>query len=229
MHLTVRDVAQIFNVSEKSVYRWISQGKLPAYRINDQYRFNRAELLDWAAAQKVNFSPEIFTEPADSSSPVFSLSDALESGGVFYRVSGSDKQSVLKEIVSLMRLPEEVDRAFLLNVLLAREEMVSTAIGDGIAIPHVRTPIVLRVQRPMVSLCFLDRPIEYGALDKKPVDTLFTLISPTVRSHLQLLSMLSFALKDEGFRSIIAKKSLREDISNALRKVESGISSHRGE
>ncbi|MCL5019277.1 MAG: helix-turn-helix domain-containing protein, partial [Patescibacteria group bacterium] len=152
MLLTVRDVANLFNVSEKTVYRWINKGTLPTYKINDQYRFNRAELLDWAMSQRINFPSAIFSEPADSSIPAPKLSDALEAGGIHYRVSGSDKQSVLKEMVKFIRLPEEFDREFLLNVLLAREEMVSTAIGDGIAIPHVRTPIVLNIHKPMVII-----------------------------------------------------------------------------
>lgn len=223
MLLTVRDVANLFNVSEKTVYRWINKGTLPTYKINDQYRFNRSELLDWATTQRINFSPAIFNESVDSSAPAPKLSAALESGGVYYRVSGSDKQSVLKEMVHLIRLPEEFDRDFLLNVLLAREEMVSTGIGDGIAIPHVRTPIVLNVNRPMVSLCFLDHPVEYGALDNEPVDTLFTLVTPTVRSHLQLLSSLAFALKNNDFRNAVKQKLLREDILNTLRKVEAGF------
>jgi PTS system nitrogen regulatory IIA component len=61
--LTVREAAALLNASEKSVYRWIKQGLLPAYRINDQYRINRAELLEWATARKLHVSPEIFAEP----------------------------------------------------------------------------------------------------------------------------------------------------------------------
>ena len=98
---------------------------------------------------------------------------ALEAGGVFYRVSGFDKESALREVVELLRLPEEVDRPFLLRVLLAREAIAPTAIGDGIAIPHVRNPVVLHVGRPTITLCFLEQPIEYNALDGKPVHALF--------------------------------------------------------
>jgi len=52
MQLTVRDAAKLLAVSEKTIYRWINQGSLPAYRVNEQYRFNRAELLEWATARK---------------------------------------------------------------------------------------------------------------------------------------------------------------------------------
>src|SRR5271154_2322916 len=98
MKLTVRDAAQMLNVSEKSVYRWIKQGVIPAYQINEQYRFNRAELLEWATSRKIQVSPEIFAEPEGGETPPPTLSEALRAGGVHYRLSGKDKASVLHAV-----------------------------------------------------------------------------------------------------------------------------------
>jgi len=184
MQLTVRDVAGLLNVSERTIYRWIKEGAIPAYRISEQYRFHRAEILEWATARRIGVSVEIFEEADAASHPLPSLSEALQAGGIAYRVGGTDKSSVLRSAVEAMRLPDEVDREHLLRVLAAREEMASTAIGDGIAIPHVRNPIVLHVPRSMVTLCFLERPVDFGALDGRPVHCLFTMVSPTVRAHL---------------------------------------------
>ena len=220
MKLTVRDAAQLLNVTEKTIYRWIKQGVIPAYQINDQYRFNRAELLEWATSRKISVSPEIFAEPEGGEAPPPSLSEALRAGGVHYRVGGTDKASVLHAVVDMMKLPEEVDREFLYQVLLAREALGSTGIGEGIAIPHVRNPIVLHLSRPMVTLCFLERPVDFGALDGQPVTTLFTLISPTVRAHLYLLSRLGFALRDPDFKNAVLRQAPRETIVEALRRVE---------
>jgi PTS system nitrogen regulatory IIA component len=222
MQLTVRDVAKLLNVSEKTVYRWVNQGNLPAYRVNEQYRFNRAELLEWATSRRINVSVDLFREPESDSAPMPSLLEALKAGGVLYRLNGSDKESVLRSVVENLRLPEEVDRDFLLRVLLAREELESTAIGDGIAIPHVRNPIVLHVSRPIVTLCFLEKPVDFGALDGKPVHILFSLVSPTVRAHLHLLSQLSFALRDPGFRELINRPGTRDEILNEIVRVEIG-------
>jgi PTS system nitrogen regulatory IIA component len=220
MKLAVRDAAQLLNVTEKTIYRWIKQGVIPAYQINDQYRFNRAELLEWATSRKIQVSPEIFAEPEGGEAPPPSLSEALRAGGVHYRVGGTDKASVLHGVVDMMKLPEEVDREFLYQVLLAREALGSTGIGEGIAIPHVRNPIVLHLARPMVTLCFLERAVDFGALDGQPVTTLFSLISPTVRAHLHLLSRLGFALRDPDFKNAVLRQSPREEILEALRRVE---------
>ena len=121
MNLSVRDAASLLKVSEKTIYRWIHQQVVPAYRVQEQYRFNRAELLEWATSRKLNVSSEIFLEPDAEGLPIPSLVAALEAGGVHYRVSGSDKGGALREVVQLLRLPDEVDREFLLRVLLARE------------------------------------------------------------------------------------------------------------
>ena len=220
MNLSVRDTAGLLKVSEKTIYRWIKQQTIPAYRVQEQYRFNRAEILEWATSRRLNVSSEILAEPEAEGQPVPSLLDALEAGGVFYRLAGDDKEGVLREVVEQLRLPDEVDREFLLRVLLAREAIAPTAVGDGIAIPHVRNPIVLHVERPMVTLCFLERPIDYGALDGKPVGMLFTIISPTTRAHLHLMAKLSFVLRDQGVRHAIERQESRLEIFRQIHRAE---------
>src|SRR2546428_10480365 len=211
MQLGVREVSKLLNVSETTSSRWVGRGMLPAYRVNEQDRFNRAELLEWATSRKMNVSAAVFDEPESNSTPMPGLVEALQAGGIFYRLSGADKEGALRAVVEHMRLPEEVDREFLLRVLLAREALQSTGVGDGIAIPHVRNPIVLHVSRPMITLCLLERPIDFGALDSKPVHVLVSLISPTVRAHLRLLSRLSFALHDPAFKKAVTGQAPREE------------------
>ena len=220
MNLSVRDTAALLKVSEKTIYRWIKQQTIPAYRVQDQYRFNRAEILEWATSRRLNVATEILFEPAAEGQPVPSLLAAIEAGGVFYRVSGSNKEHALREVVELLRLPTEVDREFLLRVLLAREAIVSTAIGDGIAIPHVRNPVVLHIDRPLLALCFLENGIEYGALDGKPVNTLFTIISPTTRALLHLMAKLSFVLRDNRVIRAIRSQQPRPAVLLEIKRAE---------
>lgn len=219
MQLGVRDVARILNVSEKSIYRWIQQGQLPAYKVNEQYRFNKAELLEWANAQKINVSTEMFAEPDESVELMPDFGDSLDAGGIFYRLEGKDKETALRSVVNVMKLPPDMDRELLLRVLLARESMASTGIGDGIAIPHVRNPIVLSVNHPAICLCFLEKPVEFGAVDGQPVHTLFTLVSPTVRIHLYMLARLAFALRDPDFKAAVSRQGSRDEILAAARAI----------
>lgn len=219
MNLFVKDAAKLLDVSEKTLYRWIKEGSVPAYRINEQIRFNRVELLEWATSRKIPLDPNILSEPESGKVRLPSVSEALRGGGVLYRVEGRNKKEVLEEVVEHLRLPDEVNRAFLLKVLLAREALGSTGVGDGIAIPHVRNPIVLHVARPSITLAFLEHPIDFGALDGKPVSILFTMISPTVRAHLHLLSRLAFVLRDPIVRKVLGKAGTREEIYSAIEKA----------
>lgn len=223
MQLSVKDTAGLLNVSEKTIYRWIKQRVIPFYRINEQLRFNRSELLDWATSRRIQVSPEIFHEGEASKVPLPSLSDALKAGGISYRVGGTDKPSVLRAVVDVLNLPEEVDREFLYQVLMARETLGSTGVGDGIAIPHVRNPVVLHVSKPSITLCFLDHPIDFRALDGQPVSTLFTLISPTIRAHLHMLSHLGFILQNKEFKTMLKCQASRGELMAALLNAEAAL------
>ncbi|MDT8440267.1 MAG: PTS sugar transporter subunit IIA [Desulfuromonadales bacterium] len=223
MNTSVKEAAELLRVSEKTIYRWIKQEILPVYRINEQYRFNRAELLEWATSRRMGISPDAFHEPEASGAPLPGLVEALETGGIVYRLDGETRKAVLTRLVDELRLPEEVDRDYLLKVLIAREQLASTGIGSGIAIPHPRNPVLLHITRPSVTLAFLEKPVDFRALDGRPIHTLFCLISPTLRAHLHLLSTLSFALRDAAFRGAIESQAGREEIFSVLKRVTAGL------
>ncbi len=223
MEIGIKEAAGLLDVSEKTIYRWIREQVLPVYRLNEQYRFNRAELHEWATLRRIHVSPEIFQNVQHGTTQMPCLLDALKTGGIFYRVKGADKLGVLQSIIDVLNLPEEIDRAFLCQVLMARESLGSTGIGDGIAIPHVRNPLVLHVSEPSITLCFLDHPIDFGALDGQPVGILFLLISPTVRAHLHMLSRLSFVLQNKDFKTALKGQAPRDDLIQVLSRAEAAL------
>jgi len=227
MQLSVKEAATILSVSEKTIYRWIKQQVIPAYQINEQFRFNRSELLEWATSRRIKVHPDIFKETESSATPLPSLCEALKSGGIFYRVGGNDSASVLRSVVDVLKLQDEVDREFLFEVLMGRETLGSTGIGDGIAIPHVRNPVVLHVNKPTVTLCFLESPIDFKAIDAKPVNILFTLISPTARAHLHLLSRLGYVLHSAEFKEALHRQAPREEIMTRLETAEASLPANR--
>lgn len=216
MQMTVKDAAKALQVAEKTVYRWIQSGGLPAYRVAGQYRINRAMLFDWATSKRINFAPDA-AQKEQESAPLPSLATALQDGGIHYRVGGAAKAEVLKAVVGLLKVPDHVDRDFLYQALWAREQLQSTGIGDGIALPHVRNPALLETPSASVCLCFLETAIDYAALDGKPVKTVFVPLSPDVRTHLHLLSRISFALRDPRFKAVLAAEGRRDEILAAAR------------
>jgi len=223
MQMTTRETAELMGVSEQTIYRWVKDNKLPAFRINGKYRFNKPEVLEWVTSQRVNLPDRFFCESGETEAKAPSLANALKLGGIHYRVRGTDKASVLKATVDAMPLSEDVDKSFLLNVMTARENLGSTGVGDGIAIPHVRNPIVLHVPNPVISLCFLEQAIEFGSIDGKPVHTVFAIITPTAASHVTLLSRLAFAVRNEVFSEVLIRQGTCEEIIAAAARIDEMI------
>jgi PTS system nitrogen regulatory IIA component len=220
LQLTVREVSKFLNVSEATVTRWVKRRGLPAQRVAGQYRFNRTELLEWTTANQIKVSLEMFDHLESEDEPPPILTEALKAGGIYYLLPGKNKVQALKAMVQVLPLPDDLDRDLLVRLFLAREAAASTGVGDGIAIPHVRNPIVLQVSQPKVTLCFLEKPVDFGALDGKPVQILFSLICPTMRSHLQTLARLSYALHDERFKRVVVNQGQPEEILREASRIQ---------
>ncbi len=219
MDLSVRDVARLISVSERTVYRWAKQGYIPAHKLHDQYRFNRVELLEWAAAHGHRISRTVATGDAPPGAAP-GLAEALERGGIHYGIAGASREDVLRNLSRAPGVPAGVDRELLFQLLLGRETLASTAVGGGIALPHARDPLVLRVEGPTVLLGFLAQPVDFGAPDGEPVRALFTLFTPSIRDHLQVLSRLTFALHDAELKRLVQQQAPADKILARVRTLD---------
>lgn len=227
MRLTVRDAATLLHVTEGEILGGIRDGSLPAHRSRERYMLNGVELLEWAGLRGMALSAEMLDALDVSGS--LTLAGALAAGGVHHEVPGTDVESVLRAAVERLPLEPGADREYLVQALLAREQMGSTAVGRGIAIPHVRRPLVLDVPRAAVSLCLLAAPVEYGAPDGEPVRAFFLIVSPTVRSHLHLLARLSHVLHDAALHKLVGDAAPAVAIVDRIRLLENRIASAGGE
>ena len=223
MLLTVREAARLLKAAEEDIYRWVQGGEIPFVQVNDQPRFSHAELLEWATAHRRDVSVDMFVEGGKAG---LGLEAALRAGGVHAGVRGEGRRGVLAEVVARMNVPDE-DRETLLEVMLAREDLGSTAVGGGVAIPHVRHPAVVPGVRPSITLCYLDAPLDLAAPDGKPVDALFAILSTTVRGHLQLLAKLSSALHDAGFKAAVAARAGAAELLEHAARIDAAFARSR--
>ncbi len=220
MRLTVREAAALLRTTERQVYRWVDDGEIPFERARDQVRFNRTDLLEWATSRRLPISLQAFDAGLDPDDRAPSLATALRVGGVHEGVPAKDREDALRAAVERTPMPPAVDRELLLEILVARETTGSTAIGDGIAIPHVRHPVVAAGAAPAVALIYLREPVEFGAPDGKPVHTLFLIVSPTVRTHLQMLAHLARALQDGAFRAALERHAGTDELAAEAARSE---------
>jgi PTS system nitrogen regulatory IIA component len=220
VQLTLRQATAYLSVSEETVRRWIKGHGLPVHRAAEQLYVNAIELWEWATENGIPVSQRLLDDSRHSPDPVPMLSEMLEAGGVHHDVDGRDKDAVLREIVARLPLPPDTDREFVLAVLEAREAMGSTGIGRGIAIPHVRNPILLQVRDPRVVLCLLRHPVDFGAVDGVPVHALFTVVSSTVPAHLKTLAQLGFVLQDQRLRDLLGARAGSAELLARVREIE---------
>ncbi len=224
MALTPRDAAALLNTSERQIYRWVDEGEIPYQRVKDQVRFNRTELLEWASSRKIEISISGFDlgedEPAGPS-----LAVALRRGGVHPDLAGENRESVLRSVVDLTTLPPNADRELISETLLARERSASTAIGEGVAVPHVRHPVVAPGEPCSVGIFYLKQEIPFGAPDGKPVRTVFMIVSPTVNAHLQIFARLAHALLDTRFAQAIERRADVEELELEAARIDAAATS----
>ena len=216
MRLTLQETAKLLNLPVGMVERWIRQGRIPVKKSGGNCYFKRTVLEKWAATHNLAFSLAGDDRPETESATPVSLRSAMEFGGIFHEVPGNDVGEVLKTVVSRHTSLDEINKDLLLQRLIERENLTSTGIGNGIAIPHPRSPLHEAIKQPAIVTCFLEKPVDYKAVDGKPVFVLFLLVSTSVQTHLHLLSRLSFCLRDQSFVSFLAS---RPDQNILLEKI----------
>lgn len=204
MDLKLRDVADLLNVSENTVRRWVSEGKIPYYRLSNQFRFSRSEIEDWlltwqpseegiapfAQGEQEGMAERLGTQQ-------FGLFRAVHKGGAYRQVPGKTKEEVIRNAVDRLASDLKLDAGVIADLLLDRERLMPTSLSRGIGVPHTRD-FLLPESYDVVSVIFPEQPIEYGALDGQPVHTLFFLFACDDKRHLHLLAKLAhFCSKEE--------------------------------
>lgn len=217
MDLKIKDITDLLSVNEKTVHQWIKEKKIPCHNINHQYRFNRAEITEWMLIHKIQFSASLIKAGfADR----YSLIPMLEKGGVVNDISGSDNKEVLKNSAAKIETPAGLSAKDIFTALLNREDLMSTAIGKGIALPHPRNPIIINPDNASITICFLKEPVDFGALDGQAVHTLIILLTASPKMHLEVLSKISYLCQDANFLKLLNEKNDKEKIMNFVKTKE---------
>ncbi len=162
-------------------------------------------------------------EPLDPC-PVTTL---LTLGGVSYGVPGDDKTSALVAAVERLCLPDSVNRDRVIEEILQREDIASTGIGQGIALPHPQSATALQLPESILALAFLEHPVDFGAPDEIPVQALFLILSRDTGQHLRLLAHLGRTLQHADVIDALTRRLPAAEILAVFKRVESGLHDRR--
>ena len=148
------------------------------------------------------------------------LAELIERGGIYCGIAGTTPREVLNALVKALPPVLPIPANSLLQAILEREELMSTGIGEGIALPHPRNPLVSSEAKQFASLAYLDSPVNWNSLDGKPVETLMLIVSASAKTHLRVLSEITFFSRQEEFRRLLRERASMEDLLCYIRETE---------
>ncbi len=211
--LTIEEVAKYLRVSERTVYDWAQKGEIPSGKIGTVWRFKKAEIEKW-----VNDRLSSNSKSTPSSIQV-QVRNILSPDRIVF-LNHSTKHDALLELADKLSTAPQIKKVHELSTeIIKREELMSTAIGQGIAIPHVRlssvTDLVMAVGISKVDI------IDFQTLDDEPVKLLF-MIAAAYNQHayyLQTLSFFSSKLKNSELRDALLAATTPEEAYNLLLEI----------
>ena len=210
--LTIEEVAKYLRVSERTVYDWAQKGEIPSGKIGTVWRFKKSEIEKW-----VNERLSSGQKPASQSMQI-QIKNILSPDRIVFLTHSTKHDALVELSNNLATAPQIKNQEELSSEILKREELMSTAIGRGIAIPHVRLSSVTDLVMS-VGICKSDI-IDFATLDDTPVKLLF-MIAASYNQHayyLQTLSFISTKLKDKELRDALLNAQTPLDAYNILIK-----------
>ena len=197
--LTIEEVANYLRVSDRTVYDWAQRGEIPAGKIGTVWRFKKSEVEKWVNERLSSSGDRIKDD-------VVQVKNILAPNRVIF-ISQTSRHDALVELATALSSAPQVKRSDeLVSEILKREELMSTAIGRGIAIPHVRLSSVTDLVMA-VGVCKTP-VIDFQPIDDMPVSLLF-MIAAAYNQHSYYLQTLSY------FSAKLKKKELRDSLLNA--------------
>lgn len=152
----------------------------------------------------------------------FRVSNFITPETVELDLKESKRDEILWTLVS--KIPELKDKPelkkLLYDAVVERENLHTTGIGDGIALPHARNPIVGVVEKPVIVFARHPVGVNYGSIDNEPVRIFFLLVSPTVSMHLHMLARISRILRQPGIKKALLSADKPEKVIAAIKSAE---------
>ena len=217
MDLNTKDISHLLMLPEKEVQHLIKKKEIPFQFLQDKVVFNKQQIIEWALGR--NFPINVSGHKKLSEYHIETVSTLLDKESFHYKCELSES-SYIEQMVSQINFGKNIDREIIIQLLKSRESMMSTAIGNGISLPHPRVPLMVGRDKPLINFFFANKPLDLKSIDGKPVHTLILLISQTIKQHLSLIAHLSFLLSKETFRFALENRLEYKEILDTIKKIE---------
>jgi PTS system nitrogen regulatory IIA component len=210
--LTIEEVAKYLRVSERTVYDWAQKGEIPSGKIGTVWRFKKSEIEKWVNERLSS------NQKKEEPNPTVLVKNILAPERIVFIDHTTKRDAIVELANNLSTAPQVKYKDELVSEILKREELMSTAIGRGIAIPHVRLSSVTDLVMS-VGICRNDI-IDFQTIDEIPVRILI-MIAAAYNQHtyyLQTLSFFSSKLKEKQLRDALLAAKTSEEAYELLTK-----------
>jgi PTS system nitrogen regulatory IIA component len=207
--LTIEEVAKYLRVSERTVYDWAQKGEIPSGKIGTVWRFKKPDIERWVNERlSVNkLSPQLSS---------IQIETILSRDRILFLNFPAKREVLLALAENISTAPQVKNRQELAAEILKREELMSTAIGRGIAIPHIRlasvTDLVISVGISRTDIT------DFQPLDDEPVRLVFMIAAAYTQHayYLQTLSFFSARLKNRNLRDTLLRAETAGEVYDLL-------------
>ena len=207
--MTLSEVAEYLKVAEKTVLRMIQKGEIPCAKIASQWRFMKPMIDDWLISRMTVLPKNDLSSLLEKEGSLVPLSRLIRKERIICDLKPGSKEEMLQLLIAPLNISQDNRRLFL-KKLMYREEMSSTAIGQHVAIPHLRRPEENILPGPEVILGICPEGCEFDSLDSLPTHLFFLIITDSEVVHLRILSRISQMAADSQLILNLIKAESRE-------------------
>ncbi|MDR1894670.1 MAG: PTS sugar transporter subunit IIA [Spirochaetales bacterium] len=215
--LTLGELALYLKLAEKTIHRMLQKGEIPCFKVASQWRFSK-RLIDQWLKSKLNTPPQdeisrlLETEPEG-----VPFSRMCSPGLIIENLEPDATENVLLQLIQPLVAGGymEEGRDFL-DRLLERERIASTALGRGVAFPHIRNPQEFTGTAPVVVVGRCPGGVDFHSLDGEPTYLFFLIFSTNMTVHLRIISRLNRILLNGDLIEGLLKAASKEEIFSLL-------------
>jgi PTS system nitrogen regulatory IIA component len=223
MILTLRELAQMLRVNERTILRMLKSGQLKGAKIGGQWRFSSSQIdgLFFPGGDVSKADADISQEVLSHSQIGIPVSRLMSESRAVMSVAAREAAGVIDELTSPRLLgPAVLDVKDLRTKCLAREKLLSTGVGNGVAIPHPRDPVTTLRAPAIVVFGRSARGVDFGAADGKPVHLFFLMCSQSIELHLHLMGRMARLLRHEGLVAQCSEAATPQDVIRLVMEAE---------
>jgi len=222
--LTLSEVAAYLKIAEKTVHRMVQKDEIPCFKVASQWRFQKEQIDQWIRGKMKGPAQSAGSRLLETTPHKVSLSQLITRDFIIMDVKNGDKKAILSQLVTPLEKAKMVDnRETYLEKLLFRENMITTGLAKGVALPHVRNPQEIQAPFPAVVLGICREGCDYAALDGQPTCLFFLIFSDSVTVHLRLTSRINRILLKEGLITSLIKASSVDEVMELLFREDEEI------